>query len=127
MPHNKEFAARLKQLRTACGLTQKAVAQVLGIDRSTYTYYETGKTHPDLDTLARLAGMLRVSADELLGLSAPAAALHDIPSALIDGAVHRFAELTADEQILLLQYRQLTDDQRAAVVREMQKKLNDTP
>ena len=37
----------LKKLRKNCGYTQKEVAKELGVDRSTYAYYETGKTTPD--------------------------------------------------------------------------------
>ena len=36
---------RLRSLRLSMGLTQMQVAEALNIDRSTYTYYETGKTN----------------------------------------------------------------------------------
>ena len=38
----------LKFYRHECGLTQQQVADRLKIERSTYTYYETGKTKPDI-------------------------------------------------------------------------------
>lgn len=41
MPNqNLEFGNRLKTFRTLNGLTQGEVAEVLNLDRSTYTYYE---------------------------------------------------------------------------------------
>ena len=40
----------LKYYRHECGLTQQQVADRLKIERSTYTYYETGKTKPDINT-----------------------------------------------------------------------------
>ncbi len=125
MPRNKEFAHRLKQLRAACGLTQKSIAEVLGMDRSTYAYYETGKTYPDLDTLTRLAGIFRVSADTLLGRRPATVEVHDTPLPFVEDIVHRFEELTVDERILVLQYRQLTDDQRTAVAEQLHRHLND--
>ena len=68
MTIKKILAFRLKQLRQAYRMTQKQVAQILNLDRSTYAYYETATTCPDYGTLVRLAKMYRVSADYLLGM-----------------------------------------------------------
>ena len=57
----------LKYYRHECGLTQQQVADRLKIERSTYTYYETGKTNPDSDAILRLADFFDVSTDYLLG------------------------------------------------------------
>lgn len=59
-------AQRLKAARTACKLTQNQVAEILGIDRSAYTYYETGKTSPSLPNLQRLASLFKVDVAWLL-------------------------------------------------------------
>ena len=62
---NLEFGNRLKTFRTLNGLTQGEVAEVLKLDRSTYTYYEKGRV-PNLDTLNKLSKLFNVSvADEL--------------------------------------------------------------
>ena len=45
----------LKFYRHECGLTQQQVADRLKIERSTYTYYETGKTKPDIGTLIKIS------------------------------------------------------------------------
>lgn len=58
---------RLKSLRDDKGLTQADVAKVLGVSRTTYTQYETGKSEPDLATVNRLAEFFNVSVDWLLG------------------------------------------------------------
>lgn len=63
---NVEFGNRLKTFRTLNGLTQGEVADVLKLDRSTYTYYEKGRV-PNLDTLNRLSAMFNVSVAELIG------------------------------------------------------------
>lgn len=61
----------LRALRRKNGWTQQQTADLLHINRSTYAYYETGATQPDLDMLCRLAALFEVSADDLLGLSPP--------------------------------------------------------
>ena len=48
------LATHLRLLREKNGLTQKQVADMLNIDRSTYAYYESGKTRPDILTIAKL-------------------------------------------------------------------------
>ena len=63
---NLEFGNRLKTFRTLNGLTQGEVAEVLKLDRSTYTYYEKGRV-PNLDTLNKLSKLFNVSVAELIG------------------------------------------------------------
>lgn len=61
------FSERLKKERKKSGLTQEDVAKQLGITRSAYTYYETDKTQPSLETAAKLADIFKVSLDYLIG------------------------------------------------------------
>lgn len=56
---------RLKKARLDCGLTQQQVADLLGIDRSSYTYYETGKSNVSTQTLKLLAVIFGISFDWL--------------------------------------------------------------
>ena len=63
---------RLKELRKEKGLTQKNVADYLGINMRTYQYYEgkDDKAHrPDLETLVILADYFDVTLDYLVGRS----------------------------------------------------------
>ena len=60
------LSERLRYLRTLHGFTQRQVADVLNIERSTYTYYETGKTHPDIQALIKLAKLYRITTDYLI-------------------------------------------------------------
>ncbi len=55
----------LRKLRENSGLTQQQVAETLNIDRSTYAYYETGKTTPDINTIIKLAKIYNVSYTEI--------------------------------------------------------------
>lgn len=56
----------LRYYREKCGYTQQNVADLLSIERSTYTYYETGKTMPDIRTLMMIAKIFGVSYTDLL-------------------------------------------------------------
>ena len=49
------LAAILKDQRKSRGYSQLQISQYLGINRSTYTYYESGHTSPSIYTLFRLA------------------------------------------------------------------------
>lgn len=60
------FPARLKYLRAQSDLTQREVAEALFVDRSTYAYYETGKTEPRIGSLPILSRLFSVSVDDLL-------------------------------------------------------------
>ncbi len=60
------FHKKLRMLREKQELTQGQVAKALGLERSTYTYYETGKTQPNLSSLKILAALYHVSVDDLL-------------------------------------------------------------
>lgn len=59
----------LKILRKKRNLTQKDVADAIGITFQTYSYYETGRTKPTPETLCKLADFFEVTVDELLGRS----------------------------------------------------------
>ena len=63
------FSERLKEARTKKGLSQYYVSQELGIPRTTYANWEQGKAEPGIDMMRRLAEILEVSADYLLGLT----------------------------------------------------------
>lgn len=58
---------RLKETRESLGLSQSEVARKLGVSRQSYNFYENGKRDPDTDTLERIADLLNVSVDYLLG------------------------------------------------------------
>lgn len=57
---------RLRELRIKSGYTQNQIAKILNIDRSTYSYYEIGKTMPDVSALMILAKVFNISINELL-------------------------------------------------------------
>jgi transcriptional regulator with XRE-family HTH domain len=70
-PDEKEsFGARLARLRKERGITQVELAQALGITQPVVSLYERDGVTVRGDQVVVLARLLRVSADELLGLKA---------------------------------------------------------
>jgi len=58
---------RLKELRESKKLTQKDLADQLGLTDATIGFYEAEKRNPPIDTLNRIADFFDVSVDYLLG------------------------------------------------------------
>ncbi len=63
------FAERLKELRKQAHLTQVELAKRLGIGQSSYADWERGKKNPTQENLIKLAQILNVSVDYLIGNS----------------------------------------------------------
>ena len=59
---------RLKELREERNLTQKQLADILGINSVTYLHYEKDQREPPLSLLADFAVYFDVSVDYLLGI-----------------------------------------------------------
>ncbi len=59
---------RLKQLRNQKKLTQKQVADRIGLAISAISSYESGTRYPSYETLIKFARIYHVSTDFLLGL-----------------------------------------------------------
>jgi transcriptional regulator with XRE-family HTH domain len=64
-----EFGARLIALRKARGLTQAQLAEAIGSSQRMVSYYESTTGNLPAPVLAKIAAILDVSTDELLGIS----------------------------------------------------------
>ena len=62
------FSENLKAIRVKRGLTQKEVAENIGVAKSTYSLYESGNREPNVQMIKKIATALSISADELLGV-----------------------------------------------------------
>jgi transcriptional regulator with XRE-family HTH domain len=60
------FGNQLRAAREDSKMTQQQVADFLGINKSTYSGYETGKREPDVARIKALADLFSVSGDLLL-------------------------------------------------------------
>ena len=61
----------IRKLRLERNLTQRQVAEYLHLDRSTYTYYESGRTQINIDIIIKLAHFYGVSYATLIGRPEP--------------------------------------------------------
>lgn len=59
-------AERLRELRENKGLSQSEVANLIGVTRTAYIHYETGRYKP-IRKLKELCALFNVSADYILG------------------------------------------------------------
>ncbi|HBL41055.1 MAG TPA: hypothetical protein DDY98_05595 [Ruminococcaceae bacterium] len=112
------FKDNLKAFRAACGFSQEDVAKVLGIDRSAYSYYESGKTEPSIQKLIKIARMYQVSTDTLVGNDAVAGELSvwnetDKENKAPVSAPETLRQCTNDERSLLALYRTVEDKNAA--------------
>ncbi len=65
---NDDFGQRLKELRKSKGITQTELANMLHLsDKSSISRYEKGKNRPQFDIITKIADILDVSVDYLLG------------------------------------------------------------
>ena len=60
------FMKNLRKIRIQHNLTQKELANKLGVLERTISYWESGKRECDLDSLIRLSDLFNISIDELV-------------------------------------------------------------
>lgn len=121
---------KLKRLRENFNLTQQQVAEALGIDRSTYAYYELGRTTPDLDKIDKLQRLYHVQYEDLIEYDEDGIQVHD---SKFDSNSHKkytynksvqkntdfFYQLSNDEQRLILNFRLLSTGNQEAILEEL--------
>lgn len=63
------FGEKMKEIREQKGISGNQFSKMLGISQANYSNYERGRTEPPLAIVVRIAQLLNVSVDYLLGLS----------------------------------------------------------
>ena len=63
------FTERLKEQRKKNNLTQKKLADILGVSQGSYANWENGKREPNFETLLKIALELNTTTSYLLGES----------------------------------------------------------
>lgn len=63
-----EFNEKIKQLRENQKLSQKHVAELIGVAKSTYSLYESGAREPDVQKIKKIASALGTTPDNLLDI-----------------------------------------------------------
>ncbi len=63
-----DFGEKLKTLRTGQKLSQRELAERLGVAKSIVSYYESGDRYPSYDILVKMAHLFHVTTDYLLDI-----------------------------------------------------------
>ncbi|MDY6367573.1 MAG: helix-turn-helix transcriptional regulator [Clostridia bacterium] len=63
------FFMRLKEIREELNISQKELAEKLKVSPTNVYNYENGRTEPSIDMLIKIADLLNVSIDYLVGRS----------------------------------------------------------
>lgn len=113
----------LRKLRTSKGLSQKEIAQRLGIGQQGYQRYEAGLSLPPPDKLSMLAELFGVSTDYLLGREAAFAVKEESSYARSEEAnldamacrlaYHEIMHAIENRPRKLAEFRKLLEDFRA--------------
>ncbi len=117
-------------MRKKSGYTQKQVADLLGLDRSTYSYYELGKIKPDVVTIMKLSQIFNVHYTEILE-SESSVSFADSSNKISLNKTKKmpekliFEKLTEEEKYFLDKFRNLSDKNRKEIVNFMNTKKSD--
>ncbi len=106
----RDIYRRLKEVRIEHNLKQEDVAKVLGIERSAYSGYETGRTRISVMNLCRLASVYNMKVDQLIGRDDDSQ-LGKVRNNAVSSGIDPIAMLERDEQIILMYFR-LADEKR---------------
>ena len=104
--------------RKAVGWTQQQIADMLNINRTTYTKYELGTSEPSLEILKKIASILNVDMNTLLDENA-ISAFYDIES------VGETFELSSEEIRLIALFRQLETEEKESLLYQLSVSLEE--
>ena len=113
---------RLRAIRKEHGLTQQNIADVLGVDRTTYTVYEGGSITPPPATLVKLSQIYNVTVGYLIGVEENHPELRKIPE---EKQMEKLLSsdpislLKKEEKELLLYFRVISDEEKRKIIDEM--------
>ena len=113
---NASLGYNLKRYRTICGLTQERVAELLNLNRTTYTKYETGASEPSYDILLKMCNVFGIEPNDLLA-DEDDGGVKDIPVPY---------KLTKDEIEIITSYRALSNEHKREYQRHMREFIAET-
>ena len=98
-----DVLGNLKRLRSASGISQKALADAIGVSQQSINKYENHNIEPDIQTLCKIADYFGVSVDYLVGRAGEAGSDELCPA------------LNPDEKAAIRAFRRLSRKQREAI------------
>lgn len=117
------LSEQLKIIRKANKFTQQGLADAIGIERSTYASYETGRNKPDAVLLSKIAKVFNVSSDFILEIDTTVPLnVEDISVQYKKKSGNKLVStLSKEEKNVLAKYRLLSDDKKAELVDFLEK------
>ncbi|MDD6271469.1 MAG: helix-turn-helix transcriptional regulator [Ruminococcus sp.] len=117
------LSEQLKIIRKANKFTQQGLADAIGIERSTYASYETGRNKPDVNLLSRIAKVFDVSSDFILEIDTTVPLnVEDISVQYKKKSGNKLVStLSKEEKSVLAKYRLLSDNKKAELVDFLEK------
>ncbi len=106
----------LKKVRKEHRLTQEDVAKILGIDRTTYTFYETGKTSPSITTLVTLSNLYNCTVGYLAGVEDNNPRFKRKQTEISASDPDPIARLSKEEQLAVMYFRLVPDEKIDEVI-----------
>lgn len=117
---SKSFGRHLRDLRKQHSkYSQQEMADMLNISRSTYTYYETGKSEPGQEKLKRICEILKIDFNTLLGYTEDETRLKVASGG--DDIGEEFKRLTANEEQIILAYRSMNTEEKEFITKQITK------
>ncbi len=112
------LSEQLKIIRRANKFTQQELADAIGIERSTYASYETGRNKPDVNLLSKIAKVFGVSSDYILEIDTTVPLnVEDIPVQYKKKSSNQLVStLSKEEKGVLAKYRLLSDSKKTELV-----------
>ena len=65
--NEKDFSWRIRKMRVEREMSQRDLAELLGVDRTTVAGWETHRRTPDLFMIVKMADIFGVTIDNLVG------------------------------------------------------------
>lgn len=106
--------ANIRKYRVINDLTQQDLADRLGVDRTTYSKYESGKANPQFTNVVKLADIFGITVGELCGSS--------------DEKLMEFGDSAAfstEELRLVYAFRTLSEWRKTEILRTVNRLSND--
>lgn len=117
------LSEQLKIIRKANKFTQQGLADAIGIERSTYASYETGRNKPDVNLLSKIAKVFGVSSDFILEIDTTVPLnVEDISVKYKKKSGNKLVStLSKEEKSVLAKYRLLSDSKKTELVDFLEK------
>lgn len=103
---------QLKIIRKQNELSQQQVADLLGISRSAYCGYETGRRSPDVATIIKLSEFYRLPLDKFFEKRIPAEYVYDDDYYEGQADTRYLSQLSKEERDLIVKFRMLDDEKK---------------